>query len=58
MIEVKSFYTDWHETDAETAKGYIKGLLIGYPDVAEEDIPALIEGNHLRGITYEELMKS
>ena len=57
MIEVKSFYTNWHETTKENARSYIKGLLVGMTNMPKDEIPAYIEENHLRGISFEELMK-
>ena len=52
MIEIKSYFTDWHEVDKETAKKYVMNRLKNMTYSKKIDY---INKKFLRGITVEEL---
>lgn len=55
MIEIKSYYTDWHEVNEEVARRYVRWLMKNLPMVRKADKKPWIEKNRLRGITIDEL---
>ena len=58
MIEIRSFFTDWHEVDEKTAKQYVRTLLKGITALSMKERIKYIEENRLRGITIKELLES
>ena len=57
MIEIKSLFTDWHETTREQAKKYAKWLYNNITTMTESKKIEYIETNRLKGISFAELMK-
>ena len=55
-IYIKAWFGDWKEVDAEKAKTFVTGLKKGMM-CSDEKKAELINKSHLKGITYEELMK-
>lgn len=55
-IEIKSFFTDWHEVSREQAKEYIKFLLENITTMRGEKLIQYIEGNKIRGIRVNKLL--
>ena len=56
MIEIKSLFTDWHETDRETAKKYVAFLMKNIVNMREDKREEYINNNRIRGIKVEELL--
>ena len=55
MIEIKSFFTDWHEVDREQAKEFVKNFMNGATALPCAKKVEYVEENRLRGITVKEL---
>lgn len=55
MIEIKSWFTDWHEVNKEQAIKFVKVLLNGML-ISRDKKYDYIEKNHLRGISIKELL--
>lgn len=56
MIEIKTFFTDWHEVSREYAEKYIRQAMSGMTNLKEADKVKFVEEKRLRGITVEELL--
>lgn len=57
MILVRAFFK-WHELDEKKAFEFCNSFLInGMPNIPEEKRIEVLNKDHLKGITYEELMK-
>jgi hypothetical protein len=58
MIEVRAYFSGWHEVDKETAKRFCKHMIKGSIAVPQDKKVQWLEENYLRGITVAELFKS
>ena len=57
MIEIKGFFSDWHEVDIETARRYVACHLSGVTTTSNpQKRAAMVDGTYLRGITVRELI--
>lgn len=57
MIYIRTFW-EWHEATPEQALNFCNNfLLTGMPNVPKEERIDRLNKNHLRGITYEDLLK-
>ena len=57
-IEIKAWFGDWHECDAEKAKAFCDHMMDGFTAISDrEERIKIINEKHLRGITYEELLQ-
>ena len=57
MIEIKGFFSDWHEVDVETARQFVTHHLSGCTTTSDpHKKAALVDGKYLRGITVRELI--
>ena len=57
MIEIKGFFSDWHEVDIETARNFVTHHLSGCTTKSDpQQKAALVDGKYLRGITVRELI--
>ena len=56
MIEIKTFFTDWHEVSREKAEEFIKLVISGAQALPHVEKIKFIEEKRLRGITVEELL--
>jgi hypothetical protein len=54
MIQIKAFFGDWKEATKDEAKKFVRNLESGMMCKTKKKIE-IINKNHLRGITYEEL---
>jgi len=54
MIQIKAFFGDWKEVTKDEAKKFVRNLESGMMCKTKKKIE-IINKNHLRGITYEEL---
>ena len=57
-IEIRSFFSDWHKVDKQTAINYIKWVIESTTGMKGEKLIKFIEEKRLRGITVEELLKN
>ena len=56
-ILIKSFFTDWHEVDRETAKDYILYLLANMPAIkGRENKIKYLQDRKIKGISINELI--
>jgi len=55
MVEIKSFFSDWHFVEIEQARKFVITMLSGMNCGREKGI-AFINEKHLRGITVQELL--
>lgn len=55
MIEIKSFFSDWHEVTEEQAKKYALWFIEHSPALRGNDKIEYLYKNRLRGITIQEL---
>jgi len=55
MIEVRAYFSGWHEVDKETAKRFCKRMMKGSIAVPQDKKVQWLEENYLRGITVAEL---
>ena len=56
MIEVKAFYSGWHEVNKDQAQRFVSHLISGMVSVkGDENKVKLVEQEYLRGITVKEL---
>ena len=57
MIEIKGFFSDWHEADIETARQFVSHHLSGITMTSNpQKRAAMVDGKFLRGITVSELV--
>ena len=56
MIEIKAWFSDWKEVDAEKARDFITGMIKGM-NCGKEKSYAIVNEKHLRGITVQELLE-
>lgn len=57
MIEIKGFFSDWHEVDAETARNFVTTHMSGITTTSNpRKKAAMVDGKYLRGITVRELI--
>ena len=56
MIEIKTFFADWHEVSREYAEKYIRQAMNGMTNLKEADKVKFVEEKRLRGITVAELL--
>jgi len=57
MIEIKGFFSDWHEVDAETARRFVTTHMSGITTTSDPHRrAAMVDGKYLRGITVRELI--
>lgn len=56
MIEIRGFFTDWHEVDEEKAREYISKIMKMMIAMNKSEQIAFIEQKRLRGITVKELL--
>ena len=56
MIEIKTFFTDWHEVSREKAEKYIRQVMRGAAALTDTEKVKLVEEKRLRGITVDELL--
>lgn len=57
MVEIKGYFYEWQKVDKEYARRYIKFIYERMIAAPEEKRIEIINSKHLRGITFEELMK-
>lgn len=55
-IEIRGFFTDWHEVDEEKARKYVLGLMKMITALKKSEQIEFIETKRLRGITVEDLL--
>ena len=55
-IEIKSWFSDWHETSLEQARRFVLSLMDGMTAVPQEQKAAFVETRYLRGITVSALL--
>ena len=56
MIEIRGFFTDWHEVDEKKAREYISKIMKMMIAMNKSEQIAFIEQKRLRGITVKELL--
>ena len=55
MIEIRGFFTDWHEVSKEQAREYVSKMMMMMTAIKESEQIAFVEEKMLRGITVKEL---
>lgn len=56
-ILIKSFFTDWHEVDRETAKNYALHWLADMPAIkGKENKIKFLQDRYIKGISINELI--
>lgn len=58
MIEIRGFFTDWHEVDKEKAREYISKIMKMMIAMKKSEQIAFVEEKRLRGITVKELFET
>ena len=58
MIEIRGFFTDWHEVDEENAREYISKIMKMMIALKKSEQIAFVEEKRLRGITVKELFET
>lgn len=57
MIQIKAWYGDWRAVDRGKARAFIRHMMAGIITTSDPiKKAALLDGNHLRGITVAELL--
>ena len=56
MIEIRGFFTDWHEVSKEQAREYVSDIMKRMTALKKSEQIEFIELKRLRGITVKELL--
>ena len=56
MIEIRGFFSDWHEVSKEQAKEYVSNLMQRMTALKKSEQIAFIEEKRLRGISVKDLL--
>ena len=56
MIEIRSFFSDWHEVSKEQANEYVSNLMQRMTALKKSEQIAFIEQKRLRGISVKDLL--
>ena len=57
MIKIKAFYGDWQPATKEQTYKFCKTFIAGAINMTQQQKIEALNKNHLRGITYEQLIK-
>ena len=58
MIEIRGFFSDWHEVSKEQAKEYVSDIMKRMTALKKSEQIAFVEEKRLRGITVKELFET